>query len=285
MDPMSQLVPTAQRERALPLSSHTDPHIYNPTPSAAETSLRLWACASPSPYPCPHAALSQCGHFTAVRTAPVLLSPHHGLSRGRERWEGGERRHLRCCPQSGDHWNPDRSICHALIPHTHLLSEGLTWSFQLCHSLPLSLAAPSDATVGSSWTPPLEIFHNLHIFFTFTATNPPIRTFDLSLWLHFPVALLSISQTRWIVASRKGKDANPRVGHTHKTHTLKDTITHRSPEKVPFRWSRLGNQTFLEKLNYSYLNIILTSIFSYMSQKQIYQSILYVAKVILTVQF
>lgn len=45
---------------------------------------QTWTSPSLSPFPCPHVVLCQCGHFTAERTAPVLLAPHHSLSRGRE---------------------------------------------------------------------------------------------------------------------------------------------------------------------------------------------------------
>lgn len=158
-------------ERALPLSSRADPHIYNPTPTAAETfsSLGPRACTSPSPHPlpCPHVALCQCGHLTAERTAPVLLSPHHSLSRGREGWrdergggKGGGKASV-LLPQSSDCWNADRSICHPLPSHTHLLSEGLTLSIFLLCSLSLSLLSQTSLSflviVWSSWAPPLEI--------------------------------------------------------------------------------------------------------------------------------
>lgn len=86
MDPMSQLVPTAQRERALPLSSHTDPHIYNPTPSAAETSLRLW------PAPLHHLTPVHMQHWASVVTLllwglPLSCYPHITACREEERDE------------------------------------------------------------------------------------------------------------------------------------------------------------------------------------------------------
>lgn len=134
------------------------PTFITPTPAAAETSSSLWAQAwtspSPHPLPRPRVVLCQCGHFTAERTAPVLLSPHHSLSRGREGRGGGVRGRegmegegkeaSALLPQSGDCWNADRSICHALPSHTHLLSEGLTLSIFLLCSLPLSLLAPAS---------------------------------------------------------------------------------------------------------------------------------------------
>lgn len=49
-------------------------------------------------------------------------------------------------PQSGDCWNVDRSICHPLPSHTHLLSEGLTLSLFLLRSLPLSLLPPASVS-------------------------------------------------------------------------------------------------------------------------------------------
>lgn len=45
-------------------------------------------------------------------------------------------------PQSGDCWNADRSICHPLPSHTHLLSEGPTLPVFLL-LLPPTLSPPS----------------------------------------------------------------------------------------------------------------------------------------------
>lgn len=50
-------------------------------------------------------------------------------------------------PQSGDCWNADRSICHPLPSHTHLLSEGLTLSIFLLF-LPPTLAPASLSCLG-----------------------------------------------------------------------------------------------------------------------------------------
>lgn len=138
-------------ERVLPLSSRTDPHIYNAPSHRRRDLLKPWAQAwtspSPHPLPRPRVAPCQCGHFTAERTAPVLLSPHHGLSRGkggREGMEGEGEEASVLLPQSGDCWNADRSICHPLPSHSHLLSEGLTLPIVLLRSLPLPPLAPAS---------------------------------------------------------------------------------------------------------------------------------------------
>lgn len=49
-------------------------------------------------------------------------------------------------PLTGDCWNADRSICHPLPSHTHLLSEGLT----LIPSLSLSPPSLSPSLVHPS---------------------------------------------------------------------------------------------------------------------------------------
>lgn len=95
-------------ERALPLSSHTDPHIYNHTPAATETSLSLGRRPGPLHHLTP--PLSTCS------TVPVwslycwedcsclVIPASEPVERkgGMEGWEGGQswreggRRHLRC---------------------------------------------------------------------------------------------------------------------------------------------------------------------------------------------
>lgn len=164
---------SSERE-PFPVSSHADPHIYNPHPHCHWDLLKPWAEAwtSPSPLPHPHVVLCQCGHFTAERTAPVLLSPHHSLSRGREGWRGrrfkrGEawrergRRHLCCSHKAATVGTLTEA---SVIPCLHTLTccprARLFLSSSFTPSLFLSSLLPLWAVsliVWSSWMPPLEI--------------------------------------------------------------------------------------------------------------------------------
>lgn len=67
--------------------------------------------------------------------------------------KGGEEASV-LLPQSGDCWNIDRSICHGLLSHTHLLSRGPTVFLTLSLALSLSLYLAecvklSDASFGN----------------------------------------------------------------------------------------------------------------------------------------
>ena len=59
-----------------------------------------------------------------------------------ERKRGGEeerREEASVLPQSGDCWNADRSICHGLLSHTHLLPKGPALFLFHPHGLSISL--------------------------------------------------------------------------------------------------------------------------------------------------
>lgn len=134
--PMSQPAPTALRAEPFPR-----PHMLTPTfitpplplPQRAPQALGWGLDLSITSLPHPRVVPCQCGHFTAERTAPVLLSPHHSprTGGGRAEWDWEEERkrggkEASVLPQSGDCWNADRSICHGLLSHTNLLSKGPT---------------------------------------------------------------------------------------------------------------------------------------------------------------
>lgn len=109
-----------------------------------------WTSPSPLP-PCPHVVLRQCGHFTAERTAPVLLSLHHGLSRGRRRGEEmrearaeGEAgwRHLRCSHKAATVGTlTEASVIPCLHAHTCCPRARLFLSSSLCLRSLLPLGA------------------------------------------------------------------------------------------------------------------------------------------------
>lgn len=139
---MPQLVPTAPRERALPLSSSDDPHIYNPPatphPPATETSSSLGAEAwtSPSPLLLLVRVLRRAGAVT-VPLRGLLLSCYPtitALSRGWGRGPvkvgvgggggGVGRRHLRCSHKAATVGTLTEASVIPLPSHTHLLSEG-----------------------------------------------------------------------------------------------------------------------------------------------------------------
>lgn len=82
--------------------------------------------------------------------------------RGREGMEGEGEEASALLPQSGDCWNADRSICHPLPSHTHLLSEGPALSAFLLGPPPLflssSLSSPGDRVklVDASFRNPIN---------------------------------------------------------------------------------------------------------------------------------
>lgn len=155
------------------------PTFITPTPAAAETSSSLWAQAwtspSPHPLPRPRVVLCQCGHFTAERTAPVLLSPHHSLSRGREGRRGrrderegrhGGRGEGGICAAPTKRRLLERWQKHLSCPaFTHSPAVRGPDSFHLPPLLPPTISPRSCLScvlaflliVWSSWTPPLEI--------------------------------------------------------------------------------------------------------------------------------
>ncbi|KAI9525600.1 hypothetical protein NQZ68_006149 [Dissostichus eleginoides] len=95
-------------ERALPLSSHTDPHIYNPpTPPPP---LRLPQALGPGL----DLSITSASPPSTCSTVPPVQRKG-GMEGGGEEGAGEEASAL--LPQSGDCWNTDRSICHPL-PHT-----------------------------------------------------------------------------------------------------------------------------------------------------------------------
>lgn len=151
--------------RAFTLSSQADPHIYNPTAAAttaeSSSSHGLAAWTSPSPLsPPPHVLPCQCGHLTAERTAPVLLSPHHGLQRGRGRagWDWGQARRERgrggiCAAPTKrrllEHWQ--KHLSRPAFTHSPAVPGPDCLSYTLSRSLSLYLECVklSDASFGN----------------------------------------------------------------------------------------------------------------------------------------
>lgn len=119
-------------------------------PPRPEPPAQLW------PVPSPYSSSAHASPRVSVVTPPLrglILSCHPpsqpvesrgGRDGGRE--EGREEEASVALPLTGDCWNADRSICHPLPSHTHLLSEGLT----LIPSLSLSRPSLSPFLVHPS---------------------------------------------------------------------------------------------------------------------------------------
>lgn len=166
VDPTSQLVPKAQSIEPFPCPHTLTPTFITPPmpppPPLSPPHVLGWgldlSITSP-PSTCSTMPVwslccwEDCSCLVIPTSQPVERRGREGggaWERGRGGEGGGKASAL--LPQSHDCWNADRSICHGLPSHTHLLSEGLTLTSLLLYSLWAVLMM-----VWSSWTPPLEI--------------------------------------------------------------------------------------------------------------------------------
>lgn len=123
---ITPLPPLPRPPQALGLG--LDLSITSPSPPSTCSTVPVWSLY----------CWEDCSCLVIPTSRPVERKGGRGGMEG----EGEEASVL--LPQSGDCWSADRSICHPLPSHSHLLSEGLTLPTVLLCSLPLPLLAPAS---------------------------------------------------------------------------------------------------------------------------------------------